>query len=188
MNQKETLAAEYALGSLSTEDRAEAVRLLEAETDFADMVSDWEERLAPLAEAVEPIAPPARVWDAIEARITAEERVMPKGIVAAYNDEGEWRRLRDGVQIKSLYLDEQKQTECFLLKFARGGFLPAHDHGDWQDDCLVLEGDLTLNNNIHFGAGDFHVALPGITHPDLRSVEGCVLFVRSSRAVSGMVA
>jgi anti-sigma-K factor RskA len=62
-------AAEYALGSLDPSERATlaARRLRESELDEA--IRSWEERLAPLAEAIPELEPPRDLLPAIEARI-----------------------------------------------------------------------------------------------------------------------
>ena len=65
------LASEYALGILDAGDRAEAERLRASDAAFARMVSEWEQRLAPLSEAVTPIDPPASAWGKIEASLTS---------------------------------------------------------------------------------------------------------------------
>lgn len=61
------LAGEYALGTLSTDDRARAENLLASEVSFARAVRDWERRLAPLSEAETPIKAPDSAWARIEA-------------------------------------------------------------------------------------------------------------------------
>ena len=65
------LASEYALGILGTGQRAEAERLQARDAAFAGMVQEWEHRLAPLAEAIEPVAPPSSAWSKIEAALTS---------------------------------------------------------------------------------------------------------------------
>ncbi|MFQ5625199.1 MAG: anti-sigma factor domain-containing protein [Methyloligellaceae bacterium] len=65
------LASEYALGILDAGERAEAERLRASDAAFARMVSEWEQRLAPLSEAVTPIDPPASAWGKIEAALTS---------------------------------------------------------------------------------------------------------------------
>jgi anti-sigma-K factor RskA len=62
-------AAEFVLGTLNPSERATlaARRLREPELDEA--IRAWESRLAPLAEAAPPIAPPGDYLAAIEARI-----------------------------------------------------------------------------------------------------------------------
>lgn len=71
-------AGEYALGTLDAGDRAEAERLLETDAAFARHVREWEERLSPLAEAEDPVQPPASAWTRIAA-------TLPSAPVAASN-------------------------------------------------------------------------------------------------------
>jgi len=63
------LAAEFALGTLSGEEKAEAQALMLRDPGFAKAVRDWEQRLAPLSEAVPERQPAAAVWSRIRARI-----------------------------------------------------------------------------------------------------------------------
>lgn len=66
---RERLAAEYALGTLRGRARERLRRWMRDDPELARAVADWEARLAPLAEAVEPVAPPARVWRAVQTRL-----------------------------------------------------------------------------------------------------------------------
>lgn len=68
---QERLAAEYALGTLRGRARARLQRWMREDAAIARGVAQWEARLAPLAAAVRPVAPPARVWAAIRARLGA---------------------------------------------------------------------------------------------------------------------
>ena len=68
---QERLAAEYALGTLRGAARARFQRWLREDTALALALARWEARLAPMAVAVTPVAPPKRVWDAIAKRLVA---------------------------------------------------------------------------------------------------------------------
>jgi anti-sigma-K factor RskA len=68
---QERLAAEYALGTLRGLARARFARALREDAVLARAVAEWEARLAPLADAVPAVQPPARLWRAIEARLPA---------------------------------------------------------------------------------------------------------------------
>jgi anti-sigma-K factor RskA len=68
----ELLAAEFVLGVLAGTDRAAAQRLLERDRNFARMVADWEQKLAPWAGEVEEVAAPPQVWDSIVASLPAQ--------------------------------------------------------------------------------------------------------------------
>jgi anti-sigma-K factor RskA len=66
---RDLLAADYVLGSLEGEERAEAIRLLASDPAFARSVAAWQQRLTPLATHVPPVPPPADLWSRIEASL-----------------------------------------------------------------------------------------------------------------------
>jgi anti-sigma-K factor RskA len=68
------LAAEYALGLLEGEDRAEAERKLSREADFAALVDEWNERLSPMLAGVAPVQPSPALWDRIVASLEEPEK------------------------------------------------------------------------------------------------------------------
>lgn len=78
---RENLAAEYALGTLDADERAEAERLLVSEPAFAARVRYWEGRLSLLASAVDEVEPPGSVWAKIMAAMpgTAAIAGTPSG-------------------------------------------------------------------------------------------------------------
>ncbi len=63
------LASEYVLGTLRGGARRRFVQMMQHDAALRDAVVTWEAHLTPLADRVEPIAPPRRVWNNIEARI-----------------------------------------------------------------------------------------------------------------------
>jgi len=65
----DALAAEFALGTLPARTRARLSRVALGDAAVASAILGWELRLAPLADAVAPITPPPRIWQAIAARL-----------------------------------------------------------------------------------------------------------------------
>jgi len=63
------LAAEYALGVLPQAERAALQRRLETDADLARRVWFWEEQMAPMAAAIEPVEPPAALLTDVERRL-----------------------------------------------------------------------------------------------------------------------
>lgn len=65
------LAAEFALGALAGAERAAAEKLMRDSSEFRSLVAQWEQRLAPLAEAMPETQAPRRLWGRIEAALPA---------------------------------------------------------------------------------------------------------------------
>ncbi|MGA3309692.1 MAG: anti-sigma factor [Xanthobacteraceae bacterium] len=66
---RDTLAAEYVLGTLSAEERDHAETLLSFDPGFEAAVRQWERRLGELNVMVEAVEPPPEVWDKIKTTI-----------------------------------------------------------------------------------------------------------------------
>ncbi|NBN65198.1 anti-sigma factor [Pannonibacter tanglangensis] len=83
----DALAGEFVLGSLGEDERREAEERLQSDPHFARLVADWRHRLAPLDEAVLPVAPPpdllARIESEIDARVEASADVRIASRAAA---------------------------------------------------------------------------------------------------------
>ncbi|WPZ35533.1 anti-sigma factor [Thalassobaculum sp. OXR-137] len=65
------LAAEYALGTLDAAERAAVAARRQREPALDAAISAWEARLAPMLDEVTPVAPPARLFPAIDAALDA---------------------------------------------------------------------------------------------------------------------
>jgi anti-sigma-K factor RskA len=88
-DRSDALAAEYVLGTLRGRARERFERLARTDRALGDAVRDWEERLLPLAEALPPVAPPARVWAAILTRIRGASAAR----ASLWSSLGLWRAL-----------------------------------------------------------------------------------------------
>lgn len=67
------LAAEYVLGTLDAPERDEAEALTGSDPAFAALVQVWERRLGELNAMVDPVEPPAELWEMIRSRVTGSE-------------------------------------------------------------------------------------------------------------------
>ena len=65
---QDRLAAEYVLGTLRGRARARLQRLMADDANLRRAVEAWQERLVPIAAAIDPVQPPRRVWEKIAAR------------------------------------------------------------------------------------------------------------------------
>jgi anti-sigma-K factor RskA len=71
---RDALAAEYVLGTLSAEERDQAEALLAKDAGFAEVVRLWEHRLGELNVMVEAVEPPPDLWERIKTGIDGAER------------------------------------------------------------------------------------------------------------------
>ena len=62
----DALAAEYVLGTLAADERANVEGLIASNPAFAESVRQWERRLGELNVMVEAVEPPPQVWDRIK--------------------------------------------------------------------------------------------------------------------------
>ena len=65
------LAGEYVLGTLPAAERQAVQKRLQGEQTLQHAVAEWEARLLPLTQLVEPIAPPAALWARIDQSLQA---------------------------------------------------------------------------------------------------------------------
>jgi anti-sigma-K factor RskA len=86
---KHALAAEYVAGTLRGAARRRFEALARDDRELREVLGRWESLLTPLAENVEPVEPPPRVWRSIEARITPRASVQGETDANA----GFWRSL-----------------------------------------------------------------------------------------------
>ena len=68
---QDRLAAEYALGTLRGRARLRFQAWMREDAALRRSVTEWEQRLAPMAAGVAEVAPPRRVWQGIETRLGA---------------------------------------------------------------------------------------------------------------------
>src|SRR4051794_41022498 len=71
------LAAEYALGTLDADERAQVERLISVDQDFAAVVDAWQFRLGVLNQMVGSVEPRPEVWDRIRTAAGLSEPQAP---------------------------------------------------------------------------------------------------------------
>ena len=78
-DERDLLAAEFALSLLEGEALGEARRLFREDPLFSRLVEQWEVRFSPLFAAVPEVTPPARVWARVE-RVLDREKKLAEAI------------------------------------------------------------------------------------------------------------
>ena len=71
------LAAEYALGTLDVDERAQVEAMMSVDKDFTAMVEAWEHKFGVLNQMVGSVEPPPEVWDKIKAAVGHSELQAP---------------------------------------------------------------------------------------------------------------
>src|SRR4051794_1591065 len=71
------LAAEYALGTLDADERAQAEAMMAADKNFAALVDGWAWKLGALNQMVGSVEPRAEVWDKIREAAGLSGTQMP---------------------------------------------------------------------------------------------------------------
>jgi anti-sigma-K factor RskA len=68
------LAAEYTLGTLDADERAQVEAMMSADKDFTAMVEAWDQKLGVLNQMVGSVEPRAEVWDKIRTAVGLSQR------------------------------------------------------------------------------------------------------------------
>jgi anti-sigma-K factor RskA len=71
------LAAEYVLGTLDAEERAQVDTMMSVDADFRVLVESWERKLGELNAMVGSVEPPAELWEKIKAAAWLSPSQMP---------------------------------------------------------------------------------------------------------------
>jgi anti-sigma-K factor RskA len=71
------LAAEYALGTLDTDERAQVETLMATDSEFAAIVHAWEFRLGVLNQMVGSVEPPPELWERIRTAVGLTRQQAP---------------------------------------------------------------------------------------------------------------
>lgn len=110
---RDALAAEFALGVLDGEELAIALSLFATDAGFKDEVARWSGRLGPLLDEVAEARPPERLWARIEDGIGAKERPSAE-IYQLRRKVGVWRGISGAAMAiaasLALFLVVQPQT------------------------------------------------------------------------------
>ena len=99
------------------------------------------------------------------------------------DNEGEWIEVMPGAQFKVLHDDGNglDGVLSYLIKLDAGIKLAGHSH-PFDEECLMLEGDLTLGD-LTLNKGDFHFATAGVRHDSVSTQNGCTAFIRGALPV-----
>jgi len=183
-------AALYAAGALSPEDCA----LFEAKLAAvnADCLKEWralEPAVEELLSTVEPVTPRqeirSRLLEQLDSTIPAslppqpQAARRPRDLYVQRASKGRWRDMGiPGATRRILWLDRERNEYSALVRCEPGTVFPDHIHPG-PEQCLVLEGDLWLDN-VEYGPGDFQRFEGGTRHGVQTTRRGCLILLSGS--------
>lgn len=88
-----------------------------------------------------------------------------------------WQALLDGVECKVLH--EAGDVLSYLLRLAPGAVIPGHRH-PIDEECIVLEGELRIGEQLVLHAGDYHVGRADVLHAPISTPTGALIFLRGA--------
>lgn len=169
-------AALYALGTLPSEEAADYESHLRICEECRSEVRSLKSTLTDLPLAAPEAAPPpglrARMFQRIR-RMKQDEFVFAPASGAEWLPSG-----IPGIETRRLFHDAASDRLTMLVRMAPGSSYPAHRHSA-DEDCYVIEGDLTLNG-VRMRAGDFVRAAAGSVHHFVSTERGCLLFIAAA--------
>ena len=168
---RDCLAAEYVLGTLAGPARRRFERALEQDEALKSLVVAWEERLGGIAAGLPKQTPPADLKTKLNRRLDAEG--LPDGFVQRLSDAA-WIEVRPGLHRRLLRHDEHGVGTA-LYRIEAGAIIPPEFH-DYDEECLVIEGDLVVGE-LHFMPGDYCCIHKGGRHGVITSRGGGVFLL-----------
>lgn len=177
-----TLLPAYVLSALdATEVQTFETHLADGCAHCAAELQTWSSVTADLACLAPPQSPPQALSARVQQRIAADSqaRLEEHGLLFARSAQLEWSPLPiEGLEIKVLSTDNERNLSTLLVRMRPGAAYPAHRHAA-VEELFLLEGDL-LVSGVLMRAGDYCRAEPGSLHTDIRSDSGCLFLSTSS--------
>lgn len=176
------LAALYAAGALSADERARVELLLADDGGVLEAeVRDLDPVVLALAEAAPPVEPDPRTRARLLATIGGSHAaVRPTELYVQRAAEGVWLESKyPGISVRVLYHDQATRRVTAMVRLAPGAAYPEHPHTG-SEECLVLEGELRVGEHL-LRVGDYQRAEPGYEHA-VQSSEGGALLLLTAPA------
>ena len=186
-------AAMYALGMLSqSEARAFDRNLAEGVKGYAEELASFEAVAGELAMSAPERTPSPLTRKRLLVTVASEAETAEIPVVRnaqpyappSHNvrlDEGKWKRLAEGVFVKILFVDHEKDSITSLIKLEPGAQFPTHRHTGIEESIVIL-GDCQVNGETLM-PGDYRRALAGTTDSEVTTVTGTTYLVIAPRKV-----
>ncbi|MGE0133007.1 MAG: cupin domain-containing protein [Blastocatellales bacterium] len=186
-------AAMYALGMLSqSEAQAFESCLSGNQKGYADELASFDAVVAELGLSALELTPPERARKQLLVTVASEAETTEIPVIenlaspapeyhSVRLDEGKWKRLAEGVFVKTLFIDREKDLVTSLVKLEPGARFPRHRHPGIEESVVIL-GDCHVNGEA-FMPGDYRRADAGTTDGEITTINGTTYLVVASRKV-----
>lgn len=185
-------AAMYALGILSQQEAQAFERCLsEGCESCAEELAAFEAVVAELGLSAPEQKPPERTRGQLLFTIasqaeTAQIPVVQKSELqmASHHlrlNEGKWNRLAEGVYVKTLFVDREKDLITSLVRLEPGARFPSHRHTGTEESVVIL-GDCHVNG-LTLGPGDYRRAMVGTIDSEITTANGTTYLVIAPRKI-----
>ncbi|MGH9853241.1 MAG: cupin domain-containing protein, partial [Blastocatellia bacterium] len=94
-------------------------------------------------------------------------------------EQGKWKRLAEGVFVKTLFVDQEKDEVTSLVKLEPGARFPSHRHTGIEESIVIM-GDCHVNGEA-LAPGDYRRASAGTTDSEITTVNGTTYLVIAPR-------
>jgi len=119
-----------------------------------------------------------RVMQRVNDDTTDDTGNAAQSFLTVRNHDGAWIEIAPKLMKKVLRANLETGDEAYLLRAEPGAEAPSHLH-EYDEHCLVLEGELTFDNGIHLKEGDYHFAAAGSEHGIARTNVGVLVYVQT---------
>lgn len=141
-----------------------------------------EEILGLLGESIIPVElgdeQKAGLQKRVMQRIDEQINTADKQFVTVRADEGDWIELSPKIRKKLLFIDPDSGAESYLLQADPGAEASPHVH-EFDEHCLVLEGDVVYAGGDCLKAGDYHFAPAGTAHGIANTKHGVLVYIQT---------
>lgn len=139
-----------------------------------------------LAESFEPADMPAelqsKLHDTLMQQVAKQAACEAEGYTTVRASDDSWIHPLPGASLKVLNREPGSEgidgVLSYLLRLEPGFKSKGHNH-PVDEECLMLEGDLTLGG-LTLNAGDYHLVAAGLLHGNVSTVNGCMAFIRGA--------
>ncbi|MGH9766510.1 MAG: cupin domain-containing protein [Blastocatellia bacterium] len=180
-------AVMYALGMLSqSEARAFEHGLNDGREGYAEELAAFDAVVAALAFGAPERTPPDLARKRLLMTVESEAETSEIPVVRASElsapqlhnirlEQGKWKRLAEGVFVKTLFVDQEKDEVTSLVKLEPGARFPSHRHTGIEESIVIM-GDCHVNGEA-LAPGDYRRAPAGTTDSEITTVNGTTYLV-----------